>query len=69
MAMLDSQDPKYDKRVEEAWAYFMDMQMLENLRQQDRLFIKMMFDAYFELYHSTDKLIKAVHDNGLDTKL
>ena len=55
MAMLDSQDPKYDKRIEEAWAYFMDMQMLENLRQQDRLFIKMMFDAYFELYHDKQK--------------
>jgi hypothetical protein len=45
------------------------MQMLENLRQQDRFFIKMMFDSYFELYHSADKLIKVVHDNGLDTKL
>ena len=55
MAMLDNKDPKYNNDIEEAWAYFMDMEMIENLRQQDKLFIKLMFDAYFELYHSKNK--------------
>ena len=55
MAMLDSKDPKYNNDIEEAWAYFMDMGMIENLRQQDGIFIKLMFDAYFDLYHTKNK--------------